>query len=80
MRSYCGCEIEDNVEQRTNSRPVVAGERIEPARTIRYCSCNKRHLTATGRIGVRFAHASILVYDEHVIDLYHRICALYRMG
>jgi hypothetical protein len=29
---------------------------------------------------VRFARSNILFYDEHVIDLYHRICALYRMG
>ena len=29
---------------------------------------------------VRFARPNILFYDEHVIDLYHQICALYRMG
>lgn len=29
---------------------------------------------------VRFARPIILFYDEHVIDLYHRICGLYRMG
>jgi hypothetical protein len=29
---------------------------------------------------VRFARPNILFYDEHVIDLYHRICALYRVG
>jgi hypothetical protein len=29
---------------------------------------------------VRFARPNILFYDEHVIDLYHRTCALYRMG
>jgi hypothetical protein len=29
---------------------------------------------------VRFARPSILFYDEQVIALYHRICALYRMG
>ncbi len=29
---------------------------------------------------VRFAHRDILFYDEHIIDLYHRISALYRMG
>jgi len=27
-----------------------------------------------------FARSTILFYDEHVIDLYHRICALDRMG
>jgi hypothetical protein len=34
---------------------------------------------ATSRT-VRFARPNILFYDEHVIDLYRRICALYRMG
>lgn len=29
---------------------------------------------------VRFARPKILFYDEHVIDLCPRICALYRMG
>ena len=29
---------------------------------------------------VRFARPNIPFYDEHVIDLYDRICALYRMG
>jgi hypothetical protein len=29
---------------------------------------------------IRFARPNILFYDEHVIDLYYRISALYRMG
>jgi hypothetical protein len=28
----------------------------------------------------RFARPNILFYDERVFDLYHRICAQYRMG
>ena len=35
---------------------------------------------AVPRGDVRFARANILFYDKQVIDLYHRICALYRMG
>jgi len=35
---------------------------------------------AVPRGDVRFARANILFHDKHVIDLYHRICALYRMG
>jgi len=29
---------------------------------------------------VSVVRAKLLFYDEHVIDLCHRICALYRMG
>ena len=28
---------------------------------------------------VRFVRSDILFYDEHIIDLYQQICALYRM-
>lgn len=55
-------------------------------RVLRRLPCTPHPNAATGillrRAGqiVRFARSNILLYDKHVIDLSHRICALYRMG
>jgi hypothetical protein len=49
-------------------------------RTIRFWVCRKRHARRRAGQIVRFVRPSILFYDEQAIDLYHWICALYRMA
>lgn len=44
------------------------------------CSTASGILRGRAEHTVRFARPNILFYDEHVNDLYHRTCGLYRMG
>lgn len=69
------------MEDRTLAHKVVAsvgGETTRiPTRTFWFWFCSKQYLAATDRTD---RPSNILFYDKHVIDLCHRICALYRMG
>ena len=60
---------------------VGAGERIKPPTEQSGLVLQQAVSCGDGqnRI-VRFGRPDILFYDEHMVDLYHRICALYRMG
>ena len=61
-------------------RSDIAGVGMAADERLSQCSAASCTLRRRTEQIVRFARLNILFYDEHVIDLYRRIRALYRMG
>jgi hypothetical protein len=68
MSAYA-CEVAEGIVG-SESNPAPNNPVLIPQRVI---PCGDEQT-------LRFARSTVLFYDEHVIDLSHRVCALYRMG